>query len=93
MSNQVCELAKNAREKIIFRLGEFKGRKFVDMRVFAMEEGKDPAPTKKGLAVSPALWPQFKAALAKLEEGMIRERWIDKEDIDAQSECTNPRRK
>ena len=85
MSEQVCELAKNAREKIIFRLGEFKGHKFIDMRVFAVKDGKDPAPTKKGLAVSPQLWPQFKAALAKLEEAMIKERWIDKEDIEAQS--------
>jgi hypothetical protein len=86
MSNQVCELAKNAREKIIFRLGDYKGHKFVDMRVFAIEEGKDPAPTKKGLAVSPALWPQFKAALAQLESAMVQEGWLDREDLDTQGE-------
>jgi hypothetical protein len=82
MSDQVCELAKNAREKIIFRLGEFKGHKFVDMRVFAIEEGKDPAPTKKGLAVSPALYPQFRQALAQVEAAMIKEGWIDREDLE-----------
>ena len=81
MSEQVCELAKNAREKIIFRLGEFKGHKFVDMRVFAIEDGKDPAPTKKGLAVSPALWVQFRQALDQVEASMIQEGWIDKEDL------------
>ncbi len=83
MSDQVCELAKNAREKIVFRLGEFKGHKFVDMRVFALEDGKDPAPTKKGLAVSPALWPQFRAVLAQVEAAMIQEGWLDREDLDA----------
>jgi hypothetical protein len=81
MSEQVCEMAKNAREKIIIRLGEFKGHKFVDMRVFALEDGKDPAPTKKGLAVSPTLWPEFKKALAQVEEAMIKTGWIDREDL------------
>jgi hypothetical protein len=37
MSDQVCELAKNAREKIIFRLNEFKWHKFIGMRVFALK--------------------------------------------------------
>jgi hypothetical protein len=86
MSNQVCELAKNAREKIIFRLGEYKGHKFVDMRVFAIEEGKDPIATRKGVAVSPQLWPQFKAALAQLEEALIQEGWLDREDLETQGE-------
>ena len=81
MSDNVCELAKNAREKIIFRLGEFKGHKFIDMRVFAVEDGKDPAPTKKGLAVSPALWVQFRAALDQVEAVMVAEGWIDREDL------------
>ena len=52
--NLVCEICKNSREVFRFRLGEFKGHKFIDMRVFAVEDGKDPAPTKKGLAVCPA---------------------------------------
>jgi hypothetical protein len=78
----VCELPKNAREEIRFRLGEFKGHKFIDMRVFVKEdEGKDPAPTKKGLAVSPQLWPQFRKALAQVETAMIEEGWLDQEDL------------
>ena len=84
--NPVCEIPKNAREKIVFRLGEFKGHKFCDMRIFVTElgedGGKDPAPTKKGLAVSPALWPQFRAALAQVEAAMIQEGWLDREDLE-----------
>lgn len=81
MSKPVCEIPKNSREIYQFRLGEFKGHKFVDMRIFALEEGKDAAPTKKGLAVSPALWGQFRAALEEVEAAMIQEGWLDREDL------------
>jgi Transcriptional Coactivator p15 (PC4) len=77
----VCELPKNSREVYQFRLGEFKGHNFIDMRIFTKEDGKDPAPTKKGLAVSPQLWPQFRAALAQVEAAMIEAGWLDQEDL------------
>jgi hypothetical protein len=77
----VFELPKNSREVYQFRLGEFKGHNFIDMRIFTKEDGKDPAPTKKGLAVSPQLWPQFRAALAQVEAAMIEAGWLDQEDL------------
>jgi hypothetical protein len=80
----VYDFPKNSRENFLFHLGEFKGHKFVDMRVYAKEEGKDPVPTKKGLAVSPTLWPEFKKALAQIEAAMIQEGWLDREDLEAQ---------
>jgi hypothetical protein len=82
MSKQVCEIPKNSRENFRFSLGEYKGHKFIDMRVYAKEEGKDPAPTKKGLAVNPSLWAQFRAALAQVEAAMIQEGWLDREDLE-----------
>lgn len=88
MSKPVCELTKNSREAIKFSLGEFKGHRYCDMRVYVTVPGeggdkpKDPAPTKKGLAVSPQLWPQFKVALAQVEAAMIQEGWLDKEDLE-----------
>lgn len=82
----VCEIQKNAREVIRFRLGEYQGHKFADMRVFAQEDGKDPAPTKKGLAVSPTLWLRFRAPLDQTEAAMIEAGWIDKEDLEAQTD-------
>jgi Transcriptional Coactivator p15 (PC4) len=81
MSKQVCELPKNSRECFKFSLAEFKGHKFIDMRVWAIEEGKDPGPTKKGLAVSPTLWGQFRAAFDQVEAAMIAAGWIDREDL------------
>jgi Transcriptional Coactivator p15 (PC4) len=84
MSKTVYEIPKNSREDFRFSLGEFKGHKFIDLRVWAVEDGKDPAPTKKGLAVSPALWLQFKQALAQVEAAMVQEGWIDREDLAGQ---------
>ena len=55
MSKTVCELAKNSREDFRFSLGEYKGHKFLDMRYGPKKKART-APTKKGLAVSPALW-------------------------------------
>ncbi len=86
----VCEIQKNSREAIRFRLGTFKEHRFVDMRIFVTEPGdnggkpKDPAPTKKGLAITPHLWPQFKAALAQVEAAMIEAGWLDREDLELQ---------
>jgi Transcriptional Coactivator p15 (PC4) len=84
MSEKVCEIQKNSREAIQFKLAEFKGHKFLDMRVWSIEEGKDTAPTKKGLAVSPALWGQFRAAMDQVETAMVAEEWIDREDLAGQ---------
>ena len=84
MTDFVCELPKNPREAIRFQLGEFKRHKFVDMRIYVAGPGEDGTPTKKGLAVSPHLWPQFKAALAQVEEAMVNAGWLDHEDLDAQ---------
>jgi len=44
------------------------------------EDGKDPAPTRKGLSI-PHLWGQFRQALADVEEGLIQAGWLDREDL------------
>jgi hypothetical protein len=89
-SQSICEFPKNSRESIHFRLGEFKGHRFCDLRIFVTEPAENggkpqaPTPTKKGLAVSPALWPQFKEALAQVEKAMIQEGWLDQADLEPQ---------
>jgi len=91
MTDFICDLTKNPREAIRFRLGDFKGHKFVDMRIFVAGPGEDgklpePNPTKKGLAVSPQLWRQFRAALAQVEKAMVNQGWLDRDDLEAQEE-------
>lgn len=90
MISRYVKFKRTAEKRSAFAWGSFY--KFLDMRIFVTEPGEnggkpqDPAPTKKGLAVSPALWPQFKAALAQLEEAMIKAGWIDLADLAVQDE-------
>lgn len=84
---RICEVAKNSRESIFLSLAEFKGHKFCDMRIFITEpgdDGREAQATKKGVTVSPALWPQFKEALAQVEAAMITAGWLDPADLEAQ---------
>lgn len=69
--------------RIRFRLGEFKGHKFLDMRIFTCDDGKDPAPTEKGLAVSPALWSQVKKGPGLNRGGHDRGLLLDRDDLSA----------
>jgi hypothetical protein len=84
MDKQVCELSKNSREAIKFSLREYQGHKFADLRIYVQEDGKAQVPTKKGLAVNPTLWREFKKALEQLEAAMIQDGWIDRADLEVQ---------
>jgi hypothetical protein len=57
MSKTICELPKNSREEFRFSLAEFKGHKFIDMRVYAKEDGKDPLLFGRNLKRP---WPKWK---------------------------------
>lgn len=76
-----CEIPKNSRETYRFRLGEYKGRRFVDLRLYVQENGQDPVPTKKGLTVPPHPWPRFRRALAQVDEALGAAGWLDWEDL------------
>jgi hypothetical protein len=81
--NPIVCVPKNAQEEIRISLEEFKGHKFIDMRVYLKaNDGKDPIPTKKGLAISPSLWPGFRAALVQVDRALIEEKLLDAEDLD-----------
>jgi hypothetical protein len=57
--NIVGEIQKNQKEKIIISTNEFKGNKYIDLRVHYEEEGSgEYKPTKKGIAVNPKILPQ-----------------------------------
>lgn len=84
MSKQVCELSKNSREAIKFSLEEFKGHKLADLRVYCQDEKGNMIPTRKGISIPLSLWPQVRMALSKMEEAMIQEGWLDREDLEVQ---------
>lgn len=62
----IATVAKNAREEIRIVLTNYKGHDLVDLRVFVEADGRpDRVPTRKGIAVKPALLPALIEALAK----------------------------
>ncbi len=77
----VCELQKNSQQAIVFRLDEFKGHKFVDLRLHVRGEGQDAIPTKKGVTVPIHLWPQFRKSLAQVDQALIEQGWLTKADL------------
>ena len=82
MSDKVCEITKNSRERIVLQLGEFKSHRFVDLRVYVTgNDGGPDIPTKKGLAVPLHLYPQFRAALAKVDAELVAQGLLDEEDL------------
>ena len=53
MPNVVGEIQKNETEKITVSLNEYKGFKYVDIRLYFQDKEGSWHPTKKGITVSP----------------------------------------
>ena len=57
--NIIGEIQKNQKEKIIVSTNEYKGNKYIDLRVhYEDETSGDYRPSKKGIAVNPKILPQ-----------------------------------
>lgn len=68
MEKTVLELEKGE-DLVRVHLKEFKGRQYIDARIFYMSETGEWMPTKKGLSMTPELAAQVRDALTKaLEE-------------------------
>ena len=83
MSQVISRVPKNAREVLFLSLSEFKGHRLIDFRVHVPgdQEG-DWVPTRKGVSLAVGLYPAFKEALVQLEEAMLQQGLLDKEDLD-----------
>jgi hypothetical protein len=83
MSEIVSKVTKNAREVVFLSLSEFKGHRLIDIRVHVPgdQEG-DWVPTRKGLSLAVGLYPEFKQALAQLEEALLQQGLLDPEDLE-----------
>lgn len=84
MSEIIAKLSKNARETIFLSLSEFKGRRLVDIRVHVPgDKDGEWVPTRKGVSLAVGLYPAFKQALAELEEALVAQGILDREDLEA----------
>jgi len=48
----IGEIQKNQKEKIIVSVNEFKGHRYVDLRIHFEGDNGEYVPTKKGIAIS-----------------------------------------
>ncbi len=58
------EFKRNAEETLRISLSHFKGRNYVDIRLFYEDANGELQPTKKGVTVTPDLWDELKAGVA-----------------------------
>jgi Transcriptional Coactivator p15 (PC4) len=63
------EFKRNADETLRISISNFKGRTYVDLRLFYQPEGgEELAPTKKGVTVTPELWDEFRRGIERVDE-------------------------
>lgn len=62
-------IERNATEEIHIAVKEYKGKKYVDLRIFyTTDEGDNWLPTKKGITVAPDKIEDVKLALTRAQE-------------------------
>jgi hypothetical protein len=72
----IGEIPKNALEKVVATLGEFKGKPRIDLRVYFKPDVSEPdkwLPTKKGINLDPGSWQDFKELVGKVDKALDQE--------------------
>ena len=62
------EFKRNAEETVRVSLSVFKGKTYIDIRLFYTDANGELAPTKKGVTVTPELWDEFRTGIAAAEQ-------------------------
>lgn len=52
---QICDIEKNTRETVRLQLREYKGHRFVDLRIMTQNKTGDLVFTPKGFGIAPML--------------------------------------
>ena len=67
------EIRKNATEKVVVSVNEFKGHQRVDLRVYFQPNVAKPdeyVPTKKGINLSAEMWKELKALIPEIDRAL-----------------------
>lgn len=70
MEKTIAKIEKSATEEIIIQATEFKGYDLIDIRAWALREGKESVPTRKGITFNPALLPELIKALQAAQKAI-----------------------
>lgn len=81
MSTTIAEFPKNSREKVVFTLSPYKGKNYLDMRIFLMGDNGEDFASKKGLTLAVDLFPYLKKGFQEVEKFLLEQGIIDREDL------------
>jgi len=57
---KIGELERSQTEKIIVQLKSFRGRRYMDFRLYYLADEDEWRPTQTGITIRPDMWSQFK---------------------------------
>lgn len=71
-------IKKNSLEQVRVEVGEYRGRPVCHARIYYQDDEGEWRPTTKGIALRPALWPEFVQGVQELdrylhEEGLLED--------------------
>lgn len=82
-NTKISGFQKNALETLTFSLSQFKGRSYLDVRLWQADDNGDQFATRKGITIAVNLFPKFKAAMGQVETFLVEQCLIDPEDLEA----------
>jgi hypothetical protein len=78
---ELARVARNSQDTFIFKLTDYKGKKYADIRTYYTDDEGNLLPTKKGINIPIASFPSFLATFQKFVDGLVAEGVLDPEDI------------
>lgn len=69
----VSTFKRNATEEVRIGVKEFRGKRYIDLRIYYMDDKGDWKPTKKGISLNTEFMPELKQAVLSLEKALAEE--------------------
>jgi len=66
----VAKFERSSTEIVRASIKEFKTKKYIDLRIYYMDDQGEWKPTKKGISLATDFMPELKAAVEALEAGL-----------------------
>jgi hypothetical protein len=64
----VAQFKRNPTEEVRVGIKEFKGRRYIDLRIYYTDDKGEWKPTKKGISLATDFMPELKQAVDALEK-------------------------
>ncbi|MDW7967127.1 MAG: transcriptional coactivator p15/PC4 family protein [Thermoanaerobaculum sp.] len=68
----IASFPRNREETMQVSIATFKGKTYVDIRLYFTDPNGQLQPSRKGVTIPPELWDQFRQALREAEAELVR---------------------